>query len=153
MVCLYCGCGGSGAEPACFQPASGSYRTWSSMPGLKLVTNLICTPLALWAFFVRVQNALIVCCLVFVRDHSQTQYRTSLWRTEVAGEKRENADVWGDQAMKATAITQDHQDKLCSHNMSLLLAECALCLLLHGHNLKPKLLAWPKWQNHAPLML
>lgn len=55
---------------------------------------------------------------------------------------------------KAEALTQDHQCKLSFHNISLLLARgnkgCSI-LLPHGQSLKPKLLAWPKRQNHAPV--
>lgn len=94
----------------------------------------------------------------------------SLWKTTTRpnietptggqGEKRKTksradaANVYSDQAKKAEALTRDHQDKLSFRNASPSLAKgnkrCSV-LLPHGHNLKPKLLAWPKRQNHAPV--
>lgn len=67
---------------------------------------------------------------------------------------RADADnVCSDEAWKAEALTQDHQDKLSSPSLSLTKGRNMLhsVLLHHGHNLKPKLLAWPKRQNHAPV--
>lgn len=63
-------------------PASSELvaATWSSMPSLKLVTNLICALLASGAFC-RVQNAPIVCRGVSLEDHNQAQYRNSNWKT------------------------------------------------------------------------
>lgn len=101
-------------------PASSELvaATWSTMPSLKLVTNLICTLLASGAFC-RVQNAPIVCRGVSLEDHNQAQYRNSNWKG--GGEAKSRADaVYRDQAKKAEA--QDHQDKLSSHNASLSLA-------------------------------
>lgn len=130
-------------------PASSELvaATWSAMPSLKLVTNLICTLLASGAFC-RVQNSSIVCRGVSLEDHNQAQYRNSNWKTERGKRKaksRADADkVYSDQAKKAEALTQDHQDKLSSYNASLLLAKGNMhrsMLLPHGHNLKPKLLA------------
>lgn len=62
-------------------PASSELvaATWSTMPSLKLVTNLICTLLASGAFC-RVQNALIGCHGVFLEDHNWAQYRNSNWK-------------------------------------------------------------------------
>lgn len=118
MLCLYCGCGRSGAEPACFQGASGSYSAWSAMPSLKLVTNLICTLLASGAFC-RVQNAVIVCRGVSLEDHNQAQYRISNWKKGGGGSRADADNVCSDQAKRAGALTRDHQDELCSLNASL----------------------------------
>lgn len=142
-------------------PPASSERvaaTWSTMPSLKLVTNLICTLLASGAFC-RVQNALIVCRGVSLEDHNQAQYRNSNWKTRGERKAKFGADadnVYNDQTEKAEALTQDHQCKLSFHNISLLLARgnkgCSILLPHgHGHSLKPKLLAWPKRQNHAPV--
>lgn len=62
-------------------PASSELvaATWSAMPSLKLVTNLICTLLASGAFC-RVQNAPIVCRGVSLEDHNQARYRNSNWK-------------------------------------------------------------------------
>lgn len=100
--------------PASSEPVAA---TSSTMPSLKLVTNLICTLLASGAFC-RVQNAPIVCRGVSLEDHNQAQYRNSNWKTRVGGREaksRADADnVYSDQAKKAEALTQDHQDKLSS---------------------------------------
>lgn len=130
--------------PASSEPV---VATWSTMPSLKLVTNLICTLLASGAFC-RVQNAPIVCRGVSLEDHNQAQYRNSNWKTRGGAKSRADADnVYSDQAKKAEALTQDHQDKLSPHWQR---GTCSV-FLPHGHNLKPKLLAWPKRQNHAPV--
>ena len=103
--------------PASSEPVAA---TSSTMPSLKLVTNLICTLLASGAFC-RVQNAPIVCRGVSLEDHNQAQYRNSNWKTRGEGwggggekaKSRADADnVYSDQAKKAEALTQDHQDKL-----------------------------------------
>lgn len=98
-------------------PASSELvaATWSAMPSLKLVTNLICALLASGAFC-RVQNAPIVCRGVSLEDHNQAQYRNSNLG-DGGGKKRAKSgadadNVDSDQAKKAEALTQDHQDKL-----------------------------------------
>lgn len=108
-------------------PASSELvaATWSTMPTLKLVTNLICTLLASGAFC-RVQNALIVCRGVSLEDHNQAQYRNSNWKTRGKRKEKSRADadnVYSDQAKKTQALTQDHQDKLNSCKASLSLAK------------------------------
>ena len=72
-------------------PASSELvtATWSAMPSLKLVTNLICTLLASGAYW-RVQNVLIVCRRVSLKDHNQAQYRS--FQLETGGEERQNPE-------------------------------------------------------------
>lgn len=74
-------------------PASSELvaATWSAMPSLKLVTNLICALLASGAFC-RVQNAPIVCRGVSLEDHNQAQYRNSNLGDGGGGERGRNPE-------------------------------------------------------------
>lgn len=112
MLCLYCGCGCSGAEPGCFQQTSGSYMVHHAKfkisnkfnmysAGIRcLLQSAECSDSLSWGLSGRPQSGPIQ------KHHLEDGGKRK-------AKSRADADnVYSDQATKAEALTQDHQDKL-----------------------------------------